>query len=771
VRRALALAWLLLVAIAAGDLLLGARTGWRISSDLLALLPQDARDPVLNRTKLDQSSQLARRVILLAGHEDRASARAMAEALGAALVSSGLATAMDVPKAREMQAELVAAYLPYRQGLLSEGDRQRLGDGRGEEIVRRAVGQVFGFVGVGDGATLRDDPFLLMPAFFADLPFPRSRLSVDEGMPTVARAGKTWALISLRLAGEPYALDTQERVVGVVDTVWADMAQRYPGAELRRLGPVFFAAAASTEAMRETSIIGAASIAGTVALVLIFFRALAPLWQTLLAMGVGVAVAFAACQRLFGEVHVGALLFGTSLIGTTVDYSLHYFCEAFAERDGGPAARLRRVLPALSIALTTTLVGYAALLLAPLPGLHQIAVFSGIGLIAAFATVVLWLPVFGWRPRETATLPMVAAAAWLFTFWEAPRYRVARAALLSILAALALAGAMKLSVNDDIRRMQALSPALIAEQAAVQDLTGIRHTLQYFLVRAPDAETALQREERLAGRLRALRQEGALGGFATVADFVPSAARQRENARLVAERLEKPFLESHRARLGLPATAEAGGAIRPMTPADVAGKVPLLSELIVADRGGQAVHITRLEGPIVPDRVGAAAQGIDGVTFVDPTADINALLAQYRERAIGLVAVAALLMVPIFLLRYGMRRGSIVILPPLAAVALTPMLLAVGGEAFSFFNAMALILVLAMGVDYAVFCAEASLHRRPATMLAVTLATATTLMSFGFLAYSSVPAVHAFGATMMVGIALAFVLSPLAAGARGMRDT
>lgn len=765
-KAALAVAWLVLVGVAAANLVIAARSGWHISSDLLALLPQEERDPVLHRIKDEESRRLGRKVILLIGDRNREQARAMAEQMRTALVSSGLASSADAPAAKQTQAGIFQVYFPYRNGLLSAADRQRLRDGRGNEIVQRALAMIYGFVGVGDASTLRADPFLLLPAFLADLPFPKSHLTLDEGVPTVTKFGKTWVLVTLHLNGEPYVLNTQQQFVSLVDKVWADVAQHHPDATLLRLGPVFFAAAASTEGLHETSIIGAASIIGMALLVLSVFWALAPLWQTILAMGVGIAAAFSVCLALFGEVHVLALLFGTSLIGTTVDYSLHYFCEAASARDQTSDENLREVLPGLVIGLLTTLIGYATLLFAPLPGLHQIAVFSGVGMIASFATVVLWLPRFGWRPKTARALPLAAAGAWVLAFWEARRFRMARAGFLLALAVLAIAGATRLSVNDDIRRMQALSPRLVAEQASVQALTGIENTLQSIIVRAPDTETALRREEMLADRLRALTRDGALGGFATVAGFVPSAARQAENARLIAEKLEKPFLAQYFARLGLLAAPEASHGTRPLTPADVTGRLPFLRDLIIDDRDGQVVHLVRLEGPVVPDRVRAAADGLDGVVFMDPAGDVSRLLAKYRARGVVLLVISTLLMVPVFFFRYGVRRGIVVILPPLAAVALTPLLMAAGGVAFSFFNAMALVLVLAMGVDYAVFSAEASADRRTVAMLAVTLATLTTLMSFGFLAFSSVPAVHAFGSTMLVGIALAFLLSPLAAARR-----
>ena len=118
-------------------------------------------------------------------------------------------------------------------------------------------------------------------------------------------------------------------------------------------------------------------------------------------------------------------------------------------------------------------------------------------------------------------------------------------------------------------------------------------------------------------------------------------------------------------------------------------------------------------------------------------------------------------MAPLLIWRYGLRKGLWVMIPPLLAVILAPSFRALAGGAFTFFDAMALVLVLSIGVDYAVFCAETSEERKPVTLLAVTMAACTALLSFGLLALSKVAAVHAFGATMTLGVLLSFLFAPM----------
>ncbi len=61
--------------------------------------------------------------------------------------------------------------------------------------------------------------------------------------------------------------------------------------------------------------------------------------------------------------------------------------------------------------------------------------------------------------------------------------------------------------------------------------------------------------------------------------------------------------------------------------------------------------------------------------------------------------------------------------------------------------------------------------RKPVTTLAIALRRAlSTILGFGMLAFSRVFAVHAFGMTMLIGIALAFLFAPAAGDASGREE-
>jgi predicted exporter len=766
-RRAAGL-WLAFVILAGLYVGMHVQRGLPLRSDLLALLPNEAKDPVLAKANDAVTRALARRVVVMIGHPARDKARSSAQQMSAALQATGLLDTSSGTISPDRMRKFGALYFPHRRALLTADDRADLEAGRGDVIANRALAQAFGVGGMATSDLLRSDPFMLLPSFLASLPVPLSRLAPDDGVLSVADNGTTWVAIIGQLLDEPFSLDVQARLVGAFDKTSSKLRAADPSLQVLRTGAVFFAAAGASSAISEASTLTIAGLLGTVLLIAVVFRSLGPLWTNVLAVLIGTLVGIAADLLLFGELHVAALLFGTSLIGVAVDYGLQYSTSIF----GGaatPQQRLVRIGPGITLGLITSLVGYGMLALAPFPGLRQIAVFSVIGLLGAFATVILWFPLAdrALPPRHGQTMLRQAAA--YFALWHRPDWRTARTALLVCTAVVAGIGLMRLTFDDDVRKLQPRSVELIRHQEAIAAIMGALPSTQYVLVSGPDDDTAVARQEALVPVIAKLRQTGALAGAQMPAAYVPSAARQQRDLQLVTERLDAPLIERHRATLGLSATgALEASPSKPLTidSARASGALPFLNELVLAP----GLHAVVLQGLTRPGDVRAAISGLPGVQLVDRTAELSALLGKYRQRALWLTAASAVLILLGLALRYGMAGAFRTMLPPLAAVILSPLAIAAFGQPLTFFHAMGLVLILGIGVDYAIFFAESESDQRPVTMLGVWLAALTSLLSFGLLALSQVPAMTQIGLTMIIGILVSLLLSPLAVDASAIDD-
>ncbi len=758
--RGLAGIWLAIVVLAGAYLTVHVKTGLPLQTDILALLPAEEQNPAIRKANDIVTRELSRKVVVMVSHAGRDEAREAARAIGAAIEATGLTAPIGDEFSIDRMKRIGALYFPHRNGLLSAENRDLLGQGKGEVVAEKALAQVFGVGTIADAGLLRADPFLLMPDYMLSLPFPRTKIGMDDGLLSATDGTGTHIVLLATLTAEPYALDIQKKLVSALDQAVSRNTAKFPGLEVKRLGAVFYAAAGAKQAVDEASTLSVLSFLGITLLIVFVFRRVRPVFQNLIVVAVGVTCGTAATLWLFGEIHIASLLFGISLIGVAVDYGLYYTTSIFDGGDEAPRARLARVLPGIGLGLLMTAIGYGALAIAPFPGLRQIALFSAIGLVGSCLTVILWLPLGDRSSMPQHGSRLLASVSALSALWQiAGRRKVLFGAALVALALCAVA-ASRFAVDDDVHHLQALDPGLVVEQKAITGMIGANSANQFLLVSAADDEEALKVQEVLQPALEALHVRGVFSGFQMPAGFVPSMARQTSNAKLVAQYLTAPLEQQQRETLGLegemrPPPANAGLSLSKALDANA---VPYLNTLVLAP----GLHIVTFQNLTDPVAVKHAVAGMANITFIDPAGDYSVLLEKYRVRMMILTGVFAAIALAILVVRYRGWKGVFLFAIPAITVALTVAVLALIGQAFTFFHAVGLILILVFTLDYTVFGAESRLLAQPVTLLAMGLAAITALLSFGILAVSKVPAVHHFGSTMLIGITLAILITPLA---------
>jgi predicted exporter len=159
----------------------------------------------------------------------------------------------------------------------------------------------------------------------------------------------------------------------------------------------------------------------------------------------------------------------------------------------------------------------------------------------------------------------------------------------------------------------------------------------------------------------------------------------------------------------------------------------------------------------------AAPEGLEGVRWADIAGEVSSLLGRYRVSMTWLLVAGYLAVLGALLWRYG-AAGWRALAPTAIASLATVAVLGWTGQPFQLFHVLALVLLLGIGVDYGIFLME---HPQDGSAwLAVVLGAGSTWLAFGLLGLSGTPALRAFGLTLMLGIALVWILSPwLCAGA------
>ncbi|NCT82759.1 MAG: MMPL family transporter [Comamonadaceae bacterium] len=723
-------------------------------TDMLAMLPRDEQRPLAAQATQALADAGARRVTVLVGGGDPAQAQRAADAFLQALG--------DIP-ARHRVAEAdsqawLSLYTPVRAGLLSPQARERLAQAPTEELADQALAALYQPVGGPRVGAWADDPLNLFGQWLAERG-QSSRVRVQDGRLMLTDPGtdanapeRHYALLLIELAGSGFEIGAQRALQPRLEA--ARQAAQGQGAQVILAGVPLFAAAAAEQAEFEIHTIGLGSLVGVIALTLLAFRSLRPRLLVALSMAVGLLVASSVSLLVFGGLHLVTLVFGASLLGVAENYGSTYF----SARQGLQASErwdmLRQQIPIVTLAMATTVIGYALLALPPFPGLRQIAVFSAVGLVAAFVTVLWWFPLLDGASRMAPT----RFAQWLGSqraLWPALNGR-GLALLLLLCGLLAAAGLSRLRFDDDIRQLQSAPPALIAQQREFARLMQAPGVAQFFVVQGATEQQLLEREEALTAQLRGMGL-----GVQAVSDWLPSLRRQHEDAALAARRAAemRPLLAQ---KLGQP-VAPAAAAARALTPqAWLASPVsePARAQWLGRLGDGMASVVLLRGAEPVATRAALAALRVEGATWVDKVGEVSALLGRYRQLMTAVLGVGLVLTWAALAWRFG-RASWRALAPTALACVLTVALLALGGQVLQLFHILPLLILLGLGVDYGIFLLEQPGRGETQPFLAVTLAAVSTLLSFGLLALSGTPALHAFGLTLLIGVFLAWLLTPL----------
>ena len=735
-------------------------------TDILALLPSAEHDPVVDGALHAFSDQAGRKVLFLIGTAEEDKARSAAMGFATTLQTTPGFSSIQF-ELQNRVAETLKAYEPYRHVLLSEQDRKRLAAGDNESLYRDAQRALYTPAGFMRAANPADDPLGLLSNFLLAQVPPLGAVQLKNGLLMVEGENKHWVLVIAETSDSAFASATQAQVMPVIEA--ATKQAQAAGAEVLSSGLLPHAAYAAKKAHQEVSTFGLVSLIGTILLLLFVHRSMRPVMMSAGSILLGLMAALIVSHWVFGRVHLLTLVFGSSLIGVAADYSTYFLTDAFRVpgRWQGRDA-LRQVAPGVLLGLVTALTAYAVLMTTPFPALRQIAVFSAVGLSVACGCVLCLFPLMR-PPQAPPVAPMIERS--LLALLPRPLNR--RGVLtLALVMLLAVIGLPQLKLVNDIRLLQASPPSLIESEKRVRMLMNSPAESQFLLVTGSSAEEVLQREEALRPKLDALQAQGAMASYAAITRALPSQKTQAQDAASL-EKIDAPggLLARMLTELGFSSgdiqtrlsEARAGLAMR-LTPEvwlASAASAPYRHLWLgqIQDRYATVVTLGGIHDL-------AALRTLDGqlpgVRLVDKVGDISALLARYQRITLVLVTIGYVAVLLLFSLRYGFASALRVVLSPALASVATLGVFGLIGEALNLFSTFSLLLVLGIGIDYAIFLREG--RRSPlSSMIAVLVCAATALLSFGMLAFSSTPFIHSFGLTMLLGITLAVVVAQVLA--------
>jgi predicted exporter len=553
-----------------------------------------------------------------------------------------------------------------------------------------------------------------------------------------------------------------------LDAVNDAFAQAKPGrARLLVSGPGVFAVS-SAEAIRgDVHLISVLSGTLVVAFLLWRHRSVYVVAAAAVPLLAGVVAGALAVQFAHGFVHALALGFGLTMLGVAADYPLLLIGQRAEEESTSTAAR--RIWPTMLLAAGAAALGLVAMLLSSFPGLSQLGLFSAVGLAVAAVATRWVLPILvedvAFRGQQVTTGWLRAAAA----------LRARRAWLLlpALFAGAWLAIAGMPAWERDLENLSPVPQQARDLDEELRRQLGAPDVRHLIAITGSDAEEVLQRSERLDGVVAELRDRDAIGGADLPSRYLPSKRTQLERQAALPTEIEL------RARLteamaGLPFRPEAFspfvkdvGTTRgtgPLTPTDFAA-VPVLAarlDPLLFERDGAWHGLVALTDVRTPDDVRTAVAGLGepAIAYIDLKAETEGIVGGYTREALAWLGLGGLLLLALLVI--ALRDLGLVLrvaAPIVCAVLVTLALLDVLAIRLTLFHLAALLLMMGVSIDYGLFLNQADRAGESRALGSVLNCNATTLLTFGLLAFCRNPVLQGIGITVASGVLVAVVFA------------
>jgi len=586
-------------------------------------------------------------------------------------------------------------------------------------------------------------------------------------------ADRSQALLVAETKAPGFDADAQAAVQQDMRTTFREIAGgTAPGARLVMSGPGVFSVAIKEKI--EGDAWWLSTVAGTLVLGFLYlsYRSMTLVLLSLIPLTSGVLAGMLAVNGWFGFIHGITLGFGVTLLGVVDDYPIHLFSHLHA-RDSARAV-MQAIWPTMRLGVFTTAIGFASLLLAGFPALAQLGLFAVAGLLTAAAVTRWVLPALvpaGFVPRKVD--PRTVAPV---------KRLVGRQRIVA--AAVVLAGAVLLWSDTPLWQtdLAALSPVAEEHKRLDQQLRqalGAPDLRDLLIVEGTSEEEVLERSEAVLPRLESIRAGGAMTGFDSVSAYLPSRrVQQARQAALPGKAVLASRLAE--ASAGLPFAPglftpflTAVEETRTRAPVDRSyfrgSPLGMKIDSLLLEQGGRWTAVVPLRG--VADRASladtVAGWNQAGVRYVDLKEESNRLMTAYRDRTLWIAGCGGVLIAVVLgVSLQSLRQIGPVLLPIAASLATVVGVVNLSGESLSLFHAATFLLVMGLGLDYALFFhrPEGSEEERARTLFGLLVCSTTTILVFGVLALSRIPVLHAVGMTAAVGSFCCLLFTVMLAG-------
>ena len=716
-----------------------------IDTDLADVSPK-SNNPVLTEHATSKlSASIEKRITLLISGTNEDDIFDAQDQLNAGLTKIHSINLQASPD--ELSEKIINELKPYRFSLLNEKQRSALLEKTTQQIAQESKAALYDL-----SSSARVFDFNIDPLGWHS----ETLLSLfDFALESEEQDNEYYAVVPVTINHGALNINTQATLSKQLDDVINQVEKNY-AVQVDRSGIFFFATHAAKSSKQDISVISTFSSIGIVLLILLVFRSFRALMLPVVSIAIGVGFAFVCTHLIYGNVHILTIVFGASLIGIVVDYSLHYFYHNASDHQGKQSSSLYK---ALTFSLMTSIIGYTALSFSSLDALQKVATFSCLGLFMAWLSVIclgnlgLKKPLTNYRTLFTSVVEASIKAI------DKLPTKIWFICSLFIIISASIIFLQYSPFNDSPRVFFTAPEHLLQSEQKVASVANDYEPGRYIIVSGETQDIVYQRHANL---FSIIEQTDGLkkAQFTSLLNWVPNRETQKTDYQLQAK-LYKNDSENVSATNLLRQSLGKDSSKSTENNYTLANNTYLSPEHITAlfedalpplwfNNQQGFVNFVLIKKGVNADSLTPLLNKIDGIEYVNALEKTQSALKQQRQSATSLLFLAYLLVGLLILIYYRSLAALSLLVVPACSTAMVFIASAVLSFDLNLFHVMALFLVLGFGMDYTIFSKEMSNHQS-VTLEAILLSACTSLLSFGLLSLSSIPVVASFGITLLIG--------------------
>ena len=760
-----------------------------IDSDLFNLVPKSISQDSVKKADEKMLAVTSQNVFVLVSDTDFSEAKQVAVSVYDELCKSPNFETISLYNDVSALGEITDFLYKYRFNLLDEKTADAIlsseegAQGSGAEtFAMNALAKAYGGFNMLPLDNLDTDPFMLteynLQNYLGALQNAGTAMAVKDGVLASYFEGRWYVMIRAILNRKGAKLASKNN--GVTDIYKA--CEKFSDGEVESgagsttfvfSGTPFHSHESSNASSHEISIIASVSMLAVILLLIFIFRSPRPLIYSVCSIGISIGIAVLATLSVFHKMHVITLVFGTSLIGSSIDYSLHFFAHWAGNKELKSGDEVRNhIMSGLVMAIISTGICFAILLFAPFTILRQMSLFCLTGLVSSFLTTVAVYPYIR-LPEVRGNVRFVNSFSKVISFVQ--QKWVGRTVIIFLFAAsFILLGLFhkNLRIKNNVLTLYDMKGRLLEDEITASKV--IQYTPGgWYIVSGETEEEALENEEQLRRDFEKLTKGSV--GYVSTSSFVPSKLAQEKSRKAYAKLLECADVQLE--GLGFDSDEIVGlvAALRNEFEQSENDFVSFEDEtvppfIVSAISSAWLGKVTdKYYTVLLPTKVTdytnyrSLADSSETSYFISKSQDISVDLDRLTAMVLKFFVVAYVLMFIMLKFFYTWKQALKIISVPLLIILVTAAVFAACGIDFEFFSVTGLILVFGLGLDYIIYMMENEKRNNSGAVVLEPFATmvsfVTTIISFGALALSSFKPVHLIGLSIFIGLFTAYVSS------------